>query len=753
MRILPRALSASLLLVAAVAASPAFAQFVSITATPTVQNFDTLASTGTSATLPDGWYLLETGTGANTTYLADTGALNNGNTYSYGATGNSERALGTLLSSSVAPIIGAQLRNDTGAALTEIAVSFTGEEWRLGASGRSDRLDAQYSLNATSIGDAAATWVDINSLDLSTPNTMAAIGAIDGNLAANRALVSGSISGLNVAPSATLWVRWVDLNVSGSDDGLAIDDISFASAGGPPVDVPPTVTSTTPSNGATNVALASTISVNFSEPVTLASTWFTLSCSVSGSHTGTVSGGPSSYVLTPSPGFSAAENCTFTVLASAVTDLDGTPDPMAADKVVMFSTVDPNAPPTVVSITPADGANNVPTAADIRVVFNEAVTTTSGAFALACNSTAISLGESGTGANRTLTPSMVLPGGASCVFTITGSAVRNGNNIALASNPTSTFTVFTVVPVGAYYNGVDTSTPERLMCTLHVKIRGHTAYPYSNSGATDTWKILEIADASPSDPNKVLDVYRNRLYNAVTDRASGTVTVNTYNREHTWPNSLGFPGQTGNLGMPSAPYTDTHMLHLSDTGYNSTRSNSPYKTCASPGSCAEAVTEVNAGFGGGSGVYPGNSNWSTSSGYEVWGHEKGDLARAVMYMAVRYQGGVDPASGQNEPILRLTDNTGLISGHTDYNTPAYMGVMADLLAWSQADPPDAAEIARNGVIQTFQGNRNPFIDHPEWATAMLFNAAYIAPAGCPLLSVDAIFANGFDSAPPPATIH
>lgn len=746
MRILSRSLSASLLLAAALAASPAFAQFVPITATPTVQTFDSLANTGTSATLPDGWYLLETGTNANTTYLADNGTSASGNTFSYGASGSTERALGELLSGSLVPIIGAQLRNETGASLTEIAVTFTGEQWRLGTAGRVDRLDAQYSLNATSLGDTGATWVNVDLLDFSSPTSTGTLGALDGNLAANRTLVSDSIVGLNLAPSASLWVRWVDFNATGADDGLAIDDISFASAGGPPIDVPPTVTSTTPSAGATNVALASTIAVNFSEPVTLASTWFTLSCSISGSHTGSTTGGPSSYVLTPSPGFSAAENCTFTVLASAVTDLDGTPDPMAADKVVMFSTLDPNAPPTVVSITPANGASNVPTAADIRVVFSEAVTTTSGAFALACNSTAIALGESGTGANRTLTPATLLPGGASCVFTITGSAVRNGNNIALASNPTSTFTVFAPTPVGAYYNGVDTSSPQRLMCTLHVKILGHTAYPYSG-GATDTWKILEIADASPSDPNKILDVYRNRLYNAVSDRA-GTGAGITYNREHTWPNSLGFPGTTGNLGMPSAPYTDTHMLHLSDTSYNATRGNFPYKNCAAPLSCAEGVTEVNAGFGGGSGVYPGNSNWSTNSGYEVWGHQKGDMARAVMYMAVRYQGGVDPTSGQNEPILRLTDNTALVVGQNNYSQPAYMGVMADLIAWSQADPPDAAEMARNGVIQTFQGNRNPFIDHPEWATSALFNANYVAPAGCPLLSADVIFANGFDSAPP-----
>lgn len=76
---------------------------ISITniATPYTQDFNTLANTGTSAVLPAGWLLSETGTGANTTYVADNGAGNSGNTYSYGPTGNAERALGSLQSGSV----------------------------------------------------------------------------------------------------------------------------------------------------------------------------------------------------------------------------------------------------------------------------------------------------------------------------------------------------------------------------------------------------------------------------------------------------------------------------------------------------------------------------------------------------------------------------------------------------------------------------------------------------------------------------
>lgn len=740
-----RAVRASFCLLLAATAPAAFAQLsVPITAPPATQTFDSLVATGTSDALPPGWYMLESGNNANTTYAADTGAANGGNTYSFGSTGSTDRAFGGIQSGSLVPLIGARLRNDTSGALTEVAVSYTGEQWRLGTAARADSLIVQYSLNATSLNDEAAVWTAVPALNFSSPNTTAAVGALNGNLPANRSTISGSITGLALAVGDGLWVRWTDFNASGADDGLAIDDVTFAPAGLPPVDVPPTVSSTTPANGASGVALTAPILVNFSEPVTLAPSWYTLSCTVSGSHTGTVSGGPRNYTLTPSPAFSGAETCTFTVLASAVLDQDETADPMAENAVVTFSTLDPSAPPTVLSIVPAEGAANVPAAADVRVVFNEAVTTTSGAFALACNSTAITLTETGSGANRTLTPLTVMPEGANCTFTINAASVRNGNNVALANNATSTFSIYVAPPIGAYYNGVDTSTPAQLLCTLHTKIRGHTAYPYSGSG-TSTWTILELAEAAPNDPNKILDVYRNRLYNRGSDRA-GTGGGITYNREHTWPNSLGFPGTTGNLGLPNAPYTDTHMLHLSDTAYNSTRSNYPYANCTSAASCREETTEVNAGFGGGSGVFPGNSNWSNNGSYQVWNHTKGNMARAVMYMAVRYHGGVDPASGQNEPILRLTDNRGQITGTNNFNTPAYMGLLTTLLEWHQADPPDAAEVARNAVIQSFQGNRNPFVDHPEWATAALFAAPYVT-GGCPLLSTDVIFASGFDSVP------
>ena len=102
---------------------------------------------------------------------------------------------------------------------------------------------------------------------------------------------------------------------------------------------------------------------------------------------------------------------------------------------------------------------------------------------------------------------------------------------------------------------------------------------------------------------------------------------------------------------------------------------------------------------------------------------------------------MDPTSGQNEPQLELTDIRSNIVQINNYSQTAYMGLLADLLAWHQADPPSAAEVARNDVIMSFQGNRNPFVDHPEWATRALFES--VNPTICELGN-DVIFADGFE---------
>ena len=725
------------------AAAPAAAQFVPLLdGTPAVQDFHALAASGSAATLPGGWALAEAGSNANATYLADDGATNSGNTYSYGATGSGERAFGMLRSGSLQPTLGAHLRNDSTLVVHAIDIAYTGEQWRLGASGRTDRLDFQYSLDAGSLADGTATWQDVDALDLASPTTTGSVGALDGNAAANRTGVSGRIDGLSLAPGGTLWVRWMDQDIAGAEDGLAIDDITFAIDGEPPVDDPPAVLATIPADGAVGVALDASLVVTFDEPVAVAGAWFAIGCAVSGNHAAGVSGGPTSWTLAPTAPFAADEACTLALHADGITDLDGLPDHPLADAVIGFRTRDPaTTPPTVLSIAPADGATHVPPSIQIAVGFSEDVTTAPGAFTLACDDSAIALDETGSGDARTLVPATRLPDGAACVFTVHAGAVTNAWNVPLAADVASAFTI--APGLSGYYGAVNPSDPSQLRCTLHQVIRGHTAYPYSGAG-TSTWTILETAQADAARPGKIIDVYRNRRYDAVADRA-GTGSGITYNREHTWPNSLGFPSATGNLGLPNAPYTDTHMLWLSDTQYNADRGNKPFAYCNA--ACGERVTEANGGSGGGSGSYPGNSNWVRSPDgnqgtFEAWGERKGEMARAIFYMAIRYEGGVDPTSGQDEPELELTDIRSQIVQSNNYAQTAYMGLLADLLAWHQADPPDAAEVTRNDVIQGFQGNRNPFVDHPEWATRALFEST--SPVVCEPLDIDAIFADGFE---------
>src|SRR5438128_7180632 len=212
---------------------------ISLTATGVAytQDFNTLASTGASSTLPAGWALSESGTNANLTYTAGTGSNNAGDTYSFGASGSTERAFGGLQSGSLVPTNGACFTNNTGGTITSLAIAYTGEQWRLGASGRgADRLDFQLSTTATALN--TGTWTDYDGLDFSSPLTSGTVGALDGNSSINRTTISFTISGLSIASGQTFFVRWLDFNITNADDGLSIDDFSLTpngdgSGGGP----------------------------------------------------------------------------------------------------------------------------------------------------------------------------------------------------------------------------------------------------------------------------------------------------------------------------------------------------------------------------------------------------------------------------------------------------------------------------------------------------------------------------------------
>ena len=270
-------------------------------------------------------------------------------------------------------------------------------------------------------------------------------------------------------------------------------------------------------------------------------------------------------------------------------------------------------------------------------------------------------------------------------------------------------------PPSSYYSSVDTSSPGSLRASLHAVIDDHQRYPYTSSG-TDTWDILEAAQEHPSNSNLILDIYRNEDY----PKQGGGNSF--YNREHSWPNSYGFPDDGGS----NYPYTDCHVLFLCDISYNNSRGNKPFRYCSA--SCTQETTAPNNGQGGGSSSYPGQSNWVSNQGslgtWEAWSGRRGDIARALLYMDVRYEGGSHGSTGHSEPNLILTDNESLIASSTTGNNEsvAYMGMLQALLQWHLEDPVDDYERTRNDVIFSYQGNRNPFVDHPEWVDC-LFNDA------------------------------
>jgi hypothetical protein len=216
-----------------VVSAPAAPVSITTLGTPITENFNALSNTAGSTTntigLP-GWEISEAGNGArdNEQYAVDAGGSTTGDTYSYGAPGSTDRALGSLQSGTLISTYGISFTNNSGATISALNISYTGEQWRIAntAAPRVDQLDFQYSLDATSV--TTGTWTDVNALDFINPiQTNTTATALDGNAAANRTNLSSSIGGLNIPNGATFYIRFLDLNSSGADDGLAIDDLSL----------------------------------------------------------------------------------------------------------------------------------------------------------------------------------------------------------------------------------------------------------------------------------------------------------------------------------------------------------------------------------------------------------------------------------------------------------------------------------------------------------------------------------------------
>ena len=229
-----------------------------------------------------------------------------------------------------------------------------------------------------------------------------------------------------------------------------------------------------------------------------------------------------------------------------------------------------------------------------------------------------------------------------------------------------------------YTNGV-LKTGTALKTALHDIIDGHTQYSY-----TQAETILGEIDECPTNSTMVQLLYL-QIGRAKSNFGGG---VGQWNREHVWANSHGI-----NDVVPA--YSDVHHLHPTDVTVNSTRGNLDFDT-------VDGLS---------------NSYSVSSTAFEPPNAGKGDVARAMFYMAVRYDG----SDGIGD--LELT-NTIPTSGNL-------FGKLSTLLNWHELDPVNDYEIRRNNLVYTnWQHNRNPFVDHPEWARAV-FDTNYLAMPAAP----------------------
>jgi large repetitive protein len=187
----------------------------------------------------------------------------------------------------------------------------------------------------------------------------------------------------------------------------------------------PFVQATTPADTATEIASNTDVVIDFSEPVDVTGSWFTISCATSGAHTAVATGGPTSFTLNPDTDFAPGELCTVTILAAQVNDQDlgDPPDNMTADYVFSF-TIDEQ--PAVFSTTPADNDTAVARNADISVTFTEPVDVAGSWFGISCaNSGAHTAVVGGGPTTYTLNPDADFAFGELCTVTIVAAQVSD----------------------------------------------------------------------------------------------------------------------------------------------------------------------------------------------------------------------------------------------------------------------------------------------------------------------------------------
>ncbi len=227
------------------------------------------------------------------------------------------------------------------------------------------------------------------------------------------------------------------------------------------------------------------------------------------------------------------------------------------------------------------------------------------------------------------------------------------------------------IPAG-YYDDAIGLQGEELKQSLHEIINDHEIFSYNDLRDF----ILRETDEDPNNSNNVILLYTGRSQ----AKSSFGGGANDWNREHVWAKSHGDFGNTPPAG------TDAHHIRPTDASVNSARGN---KDFAEGGQQHSEAT----------GCYYTQYTWEPRNAV------KGDVARMIFYMAVRYEG------GDGVPDLEVVD-------HVNTSPNPEHGKLQKLLDWHLVDPPDDFERNRNEVIYSYQDNRNPFIDHPEFVEAI-----------------------------------
>jgi endonuclease I len=220
-----------------------------------------------------------------------------------------------------------------------------------------------------------------------------------------------------------------------------------------------------------------------------------------------------------------------------------------------------------------------------------------------------------------------------------------------------------------YYADAVGKSGTALRDSLHTIISDQTTLSYDQ-----VWDALKDTDQDPNNSANVILIYSGRSQSK--DANGGD--PDDWNREHVWAKSH------GDFGTATGPGTDVHHLRPEDASVNSSRSNLDFDN-------------------GGDAVNQCPGCLSDADSFEPPDAVKGDVARMIFYMAIRYEG------DDGWPDLEPNESVGNESA-------PYIGKLSVLLAWNAADPPSTFEERRNQrIYDAWQGNRNPFIDHPEWA--------------------------------------